>query len=265
VLLVCANATVSQTLAAQWTYWGCAVEEVPDGVRALDQISADPARIGFDLIVLDDHMPGLGGIDLGRAIRRLAGGREVPILFLSPIASRPSSTATQSIGISAVVSKPVRRSRLWNATLQAGITSDKESVTSSKASRPLPVDQARLELRILVAEDNPVNSLVIRRRLETWACQVVAVTNGADVLKQMGKEPFDAILMDVQMPEMDGFEATAKVREMEAVSGRHTPILALTAHAMDGYRERCLDAGMDDYLSKPIDPAELLQKLLQWT
>ncbi|MCS6922904.1 MAG: response regulator, partial [Fimbriimonadales bacterium] len=119
-------------------------------------------------------------------------------------------------------------------------------------------------LRVLVAEDNYVNQKVIRRQLERWGVQVAIAENGNEVLEWLSRAPFDLVLMDCQMPEMDGYEATRRIRAYEAPRGLHIPIIALTANALEGDREKCLECGMDDYLSKPIDPALLWDKLVQW-
>jgi CheY-like chemotaxis protein len=114
-------------------------------------------------------------------------------------------------------------------------------------------------LRILLAEDNRINQVVAARMLERCGCEVTVVANGQQAVEAAARESFDAILMDVQMPGMDGFEATRLIRERESEQRRHTPVIAMTAHAMAGYRERCLAAGMDDYLAKPVRPRELWQ------
>jgi len=121
-----------------------------------------------------------------------------------------------------------------------------------------------LGLKVLVAEDNPVNSIVLVGRLEKWACECIAVENGIDALKALSTDQIDLVLMDVSMPEMDGIEATKQLRRLEAGTGSHTPVIAVTAHAMDGDREKCLSAGMDDYIPKPINFTDLLRVLQDW-
>jgi CheY-like chemotaxis protein len=129
---------------------------------------------------------------------------------------------------------------------------------------PVKVDRPRLALRILVAEDNAVNTLILKRFLSALDCTHVCVVNGAKALEELERSEFDVVLMDVQMPVMDGFETTRRIREWEAGTDTRLPIIALTAHAQQGDRERCLDAGMDDYLSKPIIRGDLEAKLKLW-
>jgi CheY-like chemotaxis protein len=120
-------------------------------------------------------------------------------------------------------------------------------------------------LRVLLAEDNPVNQKVARRLLEKWGCQVDCVTDGGEAVAAWANTTFDAVLMDVQMPVMDGYEATAEIRRREQGRGLRVPIIAMTAHAMAGDEQRCLDVGMDDYVAKPVNPEVLREKLLKWT
>jgi len=141
--------------------------------------------------------------------------------------------------------------------------------------KPLPVSDsaqessanpdAKLELRVLVAEDNPVNSIVLAGRLEGWGCTCVVVENGIEALRSISTQRFDIVLMDVSMPEMDGIQATQELRRMEQATGSHLPVMAITAHATDADREKCLEAGMDDYTSKPVDFSELHHKLQWWS
>jgi CheY-like chemotaxis protein len=128
-----------------------------------------------------------------------------------------------------------------------------------------PKDQELpLGLRVLLGEDNLVNSMVATGRLEMWGCSCVAVETGIDVLSALESETFDLVLMDISMPVMDGIQATLEIRSREKTTGIHLPIIAMTAHALEGDRERCVSAGMDDYIAKPIDFSDLLEKLYLW-
>jgi CheY-like chemotaxis protein len=161
------------------------------------------------------------------------------------------------------VESEVRRGSQFHFTARFGAAHVAEeaanrlgTVATPAGSRPL-APMPGWSLRVLLAEDNAVNRLVVTRLLEKQGHQVVAATTGREALTALGKENYDVVLMDVQMPDMDGFEATRTIRTMEKQTGRHQQIIALTAHAMIGDRERCLEAGMDAYLSKPIRPLEL--------
>gem|GEM_PF-1250990 len=187
----------------------------------------------------------------------------VPVVRVAPVSARPMSSEAQASGYAAVIAKPVRRAAL--VELVANLAQPSSSTTSPQpTSVPSHGDEVSLGLRILVAEDNAVNALVIEGRLEMWGCECVTVENGRELLAELERNTFDVVLMDVQMPEMDGFETTRRVRDREAHGAAKTPIIALTAHALQGDRERCLEAGMDDYLSKPINAAEMLRKLRYW-
>jgi CheY-like chemotaxis protein len=164
------------------------------------------------------------------------------------------------LGIATYLIKPVTGSELFDALLKAlG-----PKAAGEEAIAPAPAARSRREQRnwnVLLAEDNMVNQRLAVRMLEKWGCSVTVAADGTEALEAVSRQPFDFVLMDVQMPKMGGFEATRLIRERENHTGAHLPIIALTAHAMTGDRERCLEAGMDDYISKPIHPQELLEKV----
>jgi CheY-like chemotaxis protein/HPt (histidine-containing phosphotransfer) domain-containing protein len=164
------------------------------------------------------------------------------------------------MGVKATVTKPLRASDLLNSIQMAlGFSEPPQEVTPETPKPILEFDNQGL--RILVAEDTPFNQKFIQRLLNRWGHQAFIVDNGLKAVEAITKQTYDIILMDVQMPKMDGFEATAEIRKLESKSGRHTPIIAMTAHAMKGDRKRCLDAGMDDYISKPIS-SDALQHMI---
>ncbi|AIE85390.1 PAS/PAC sensor hybrid histidine kinase [Fimbriimonas ginsengisoli Gsoil 348] len=252
VLVVDDNATSRNGLIEQLAIWRCKTVGASTGEEALQHLR-DSER--FDIVLTDFHMPEMDGLELGRRLRGLAGQEETPIVLLSPVRSRAAIPAEDAATFHSVLSKPIRQSHLLQALRQI-----RQPVAESSAAKP----EIHLGLRVLVAEDNEVNLLVVEERLESWGCECVAVTSGAEAIAVLETEKFDIILMDVQMSEMDGFEATARIRQAEASSGRRTPIIALTAHALDSDRLMCLQAGMDDHLSKPLNAAEALAKLRLW-
>jgi CheY-like chemotaxis protein/HPt (histidine-containing phosphotransfer) domain-containing protein len=173
--------------------------------------------------------------------------------------TRSAAADFSELGIAASLTKPIRQSDLLQAVLRALHVRLGEAEGIPLAPRPRPAAGRRL--RVLLAEDNAVNQTLVTRLLEGQGHQVVLAANGREALAALNGGPFDVVLMDVQMPELDGFEATAALREREKAAGRRTPVLALTAHALKGDRERCLEAGMDGYLAKPIRSEDLFQAL----
>ena len=237
--------------------WNCRVEEASNGKEALSAITLSGTD-GFTAVIMDLHMPGMDGLQAAKTIKRDARYKDIPLILLSSSGFTPADTESASL-YSAVLSKPVRSLPLFNAISQVvGIEVGAEPDTKEVAA---PVGQLLKGVRILVVEDNPVNQMVVCELLDIWGCTVVTANNGLMAVDATAKEKFDAILMDVQMPVMDGFEATAAIRAQEELTKSHTEIIAMTANAMTGDKERCLKAGMDTYLSKPLQPALLLERL----
>jgi signal transduction histidine kinase/DNA-binding response OmpR family regulator/transcriptional regulator with GAF, ATPase, and Fis domain len=254
VLVVDDNPTSRRVLRELLAAAGCACFEAGSYPAAQRHLATDARENPFDLILIDAHLPTPDDGPVSEAIRRIPGCESVPLVLLAPVGTRTPPAAT-------LLAKPIRQSNVRELLTRIF----GEPSTEGAATTPTPASEpVRLGMRVLMAEDNLVNAMVLTRQLTTWGCDYVAVANGVELLEEMERGRFDLILMDVQMPIMDGLEATERVRQAEAGTGRHIPILALTAHAMHGDRERCLRAGMDDYLSKPIRPAEMLAKLRQW-
>jgi CheY-like chemotaxis protein len=261
VLIVDDNATNRRILKEQIQSWGCKSVEASSGEKALVLLNSSPTVRRFDLILMDFHMPGMDGLATLEAIRTIPANENVPVVLLTSVCVRPTLESMQALGFATVLSKPIRQSHLRNTLLEVvGAASGQATVDVEVEAREV-ID---LGLKILLAEDNAVNELVATQRLEMWGCEVEAVSNGVEALRALESGDYDVVLMDVQMPEMDGFEATARLREREMTTGVHVPVIAMTAHAMQGDRERCLDSGMDDYLSKPLNAEEMLAKLRQW-
>jgi CheY-like chemotaxis protein len=205
-------------------------------------------------------MPEMDGFTLAARIRQDSALVGATLMMLSSANRREDAARCAELQVASYLTKPIRQSTLLDAIMTALGPSLRLDGPAAPESRPAPGKGARL-LRLLLAEDNPVNQRLALSLLEKRGHQVVVAGNGREALAASGGQPFDAILMDVQMPEMDGFEATAAIRARESPDGIRTPIIAMTAHALKGDRERCLAAGMDEYVSKPLRPQVLFEIL----
>ena len=228
-----------------------------DGARVALAVLADAAAAGqpFRLVLTDALMPDVDGFALARDIGldpRLAG---VKLIMLSSAHAAEGRPRAQAAGVAAYLSKPVKHSDLLDAIFS--VFGPRTRTRPSSSRRRRTASQQPHPLRILVAEDNATNQKLVTTLLEQRGHRVVVAPNGRDAVARSAEGSFDVILMDVQMPEMSGLDATAAIRARERETGAHVPIAAMTAHAMTGDRERCLEAGMDAYLSKPLRPAEL--------
>ena len=267
-LVVDDNATNRRILVAMLSSWGLVPEAVPGGAEALVRLREAHGRgRPFQLVVVDAMMPELDGFALARRIRELPELGPLPILMLSSMGVRGDGGRGHEIGVDAYLTKPAKASELLNTILS--LTSPEHAATRTAAAPPVPRhaqgEDAR-SLSVLVAEDNPVNQALVVRMLARLGHEATVVPNGRAALEalQDGRH-FDAVLMDVQMPVMGGYEATAAIRASERGAGRHLPVIAMTAHAMKGDRERCLAAGMDAYVAKPLKLPTLAEALLSAT
>jgi len=267
-LVVDDNATNRQILEGQLTAWGMACTTAADGPEALARLHA-AARSGcpFDLALLDMHMPGMDGEQLGRAIKADRLIASIILVAITSITHRATAAGWKVKGFSGWAAKPVSRPHLLDVIVTALRGADPVAgETSSPGPREdpglasdegTPRPEARRALRILVAEDSHANQLVATGLLERLGHTGQVADDGALAVAAFREGAFDLVLMDVQMPGMDGFQAAAAIRALETTRGTHTPIVAVTAHAVRGDRERCLAAGMDAYLSKPLRRREL--------
>ena len=260
VLIVDDNRTNRRILEEMLKSWGMKTTSVERGEKALTELStARESGSPYELILTDRHMPAMDGFGLIEGIRQRHELPAAIIMMLTSAGHRGDKERCRKLGIASYLLKPIRRSELLSAMLKA--------IGQSKAAtQPAPVTQEECavqarRLRILLAEDNRVNQTVATRLLEKMGHSVLAANNGTEVLSLLATQAFDLVLMDVQMPEMDGLMATQKIREREKQTQSHLPIIAMTAHAMKGDRERCLEAGMDGYVAKPIDRKELEQAI----
>jgi len=265
VLGVDDNATNRALLVAQFSAWDMHVDCVANGSRALEclRIAHRDAR-PYDLAILDHQMPDMDGMTLARAIKSDPVLATLPLVLLTSVSYRGCAGEAQHAGFSAFLLKPIRQSQLYDCITAVIGTATAPSPTRLITRYTLKEAQAQLRARVLVAEDNAVNQKVALRMLEKLGCRVDVVANGREAVEASARIPYQCLFMDCQMPEMDGYEATAVIRQREVHTGAHIPIIAMTANAMQTDRERCLAAGMDDYISKPVEPQQLATALQKW-
>ncbi len=269
VLVVDDNAAARAAACEYLTGWGARTAEAGSGAEALALLreSAGGAQ-PFDLVLLDLEMPGMSGEQAARAILEDPALGATRILFLSPLTMRREAALSGVLGSVRCLSKPARRAALRRACIAARTSATAElDATPSLVRPPMLLETGlRKRARILLAEDNPVNQRVASQILGKFGLVCEVAATGREALAALERAPFDLVFMDCQMPEMDGLEATVRIRERERAraDGVRVAIIALTASAMHGDRERCLAAGMDDYLVKPIDRFALYAKLVQW-
>src|SRR5262249_27683255 len=225
-----------------------------EALAALDQ--AQRAGSPYALVLLDGMMPEMDGFELAARIKEQPGLVGAALMMLSSADRKEDSARCRQLGVSAYLVKPIRQSDLLDAIVTTLHAHDPSLLGQGAAERPA-VEVAAQRLRLLLAEDNPVNQRLAVRLLEKRGHQVTVVNTGRQAVAAAFEQTFDAILMDVQMPEMDGFEATAALREQQMSGAAPRTVLAMAAHATKGDREGCLKAGMDGYASKPLQPDAL--------
>ncbi|MBV9676430.1 MAG: response regulator, partial [Acidobacteriaceae bacterium] len=251
VLVVDDNEVNRRILQGTLTNWGWANDAADSGAAALKLISAAVQnKRPYSAILLDAHMPEMDGFAVARHMKADPRFSGIPIMMLSSSNLSSEADRCRQLGIEIYIVKPIGQAELREALCAATSRSPQDIAAPSPA--PDTTDSSSESgLRILVAEDNRTNRVLVTRLLQKQGHSVTLACDGREAVQKSGEQEFDVVLMDIQMPEMDGFQATAAIRERELSSGKHLPILAVTAHAMAGYRESCLSAGMDGYLSKP--------------
>jgi two-component system sensor histidine kinase/response regulator len=259
VLVVDDNPTNRRILEATLLQWGMKPTLAESGLTALTALRrAKEAGNRTMLLLLDAQMPGMDGFSLMEKIRQDPELPTATVMMLTSGGQRGDAARCRELGISAYLTKPVRQWELQEAILSVlGMEQQKDGNVRLLTRHTL--QQTRRRLRVLLAEDNAINRELVVRILSKRGHAVVVAANGKQAVSALESQSFDVVLMDVQMPEMDGFEATAAIRQKEKTNGAHVPIIALTAHAMKGDRERCLAGGMDGYLSKPVQAEELIK------
>ncbi|MEK7408084.1 MAG: response regulator [Acidobacteriota bacterium] len=262
VLVVDDNFTNRRVLEEYLSGWGMRPAAAPSGALALEAMKqAQQSGAPFRLVLIDAQMPEMDGFALARRIKEDPGLAPATVMMLSSSDRQGDALRSRELGIACYVVKPVSRRELLETILKAlGSADPVEPATAATAALAQAVQDKR-NWSVLLAEDNLVNQRLMVRMLEKRGCTVTVAADGCEALEAIRQQPFDVVLMDIQMPHMGGFEATQAIREHEQSTGSHLPIIALTAHAMTGDRERCLEAGMDDYVSKPVRTEELFEKL----
>jgi len=256
------NAHVLSSYLASWGLEPVFTNTVEEARKAWEH--AAKSGNGFDVAILDIKGLAEAGIALGRQMRADGGATEV--IFLVGMDRFVAEKSVEAVGAAAILTKPVRPSELFNSLIAVASDSAARGVAPFYVSHCARGQKGHFNARILVAEDNLVNQDVATGILENMGCRVVTASNGAAAVRLMAQEEFDLVLMDCEMPELDGFEATRSIREREAGNNKskRTPIVALTAHALADIRRKCLDVGMDDYLTKPFDETQMSEALRRW-
>ena len=266
VLVVDDNAANRQILTEQTQAWGAASECAGSATEALARMRQMRERdMPYAIVLLDRHMPDVDGLTLARAITQDPALASTRLVMLTSAASASDGEASAGAGIAQWLTKPIRQADLHHAL--TAVLGRAPAGTRPPSTRAPAGTEQRFAGHVLLAEDNPVNQQVALGMLEVLGCRVDVVANGRDAVEAVARTPYDLLLMDCQMPEMDGFEATRLLRQQPAAAAPARtvpPIVALTAHAIQGDREQCLSAGMDDYLSKPFTVEQLRVVLSRW-
>ncbi len=264
VLVVDDNATNRQILKQQLGYWGLRTTAVDTGPKALAALREAAAEgHPYDLAILDMKMPEMDGLALGRAIKEEPPLAAVRLILLTSFGQRGHGAEASRIGIAAYLTKPVDEADLYDCLVEVLGEGPGKRAPHLVTRHTLRELRPPVAARVLVAEDNEVNQKVAARILEKLGYRVEVADDGREALEACARTRYDAVLMDGQMPGMDGYEVTRRIREREK-DGERLPIIAMTASAMKGDRERCLEAGMDDYVSKPVTPESLEAALRRW-
>ncbi len=268
VLFVDGNATNRRLLSTLFDSWGCSYEEAHDAESALAKLyAAVDEGNPFTVALLDMYIPGMTGEELGVKIKEDPILCDTILVMLTSLGKRVNATKLQEAGFAAFLTKPIKQSSLYDILITVLVKKERplekpdESIITSHSVK----DAGRQKIRILLAEDNVVNQEVAMKILEKFGYRADAVSNGHEVIKALESIPYDLVLMDCQMPEMDGYAATKIVRDMNTkVLNRNVPIIAMTANALPADRIKCIESGMDDYLPKPVKPADLAECIHKW-
>lgn len=257
LLVVDDNATNRKVLTRLLAAHGCFVDSATCAAEAITSLTGP---VEYDVVLLDYQMPDIDGLELARTISVLQLRKSPEVIMLSSVGQLVGHDILQRARIARSLTKPVRQGELLAVILEVS-----QGRQDRQALEAAPVGTGASDISILVVEDNFVNRKVCQKILERHGCRVHFAENGQEALNRIDVQNYDLVLMDLQMPVMDGFETTLAIRARDRKAGRHTPIVALTAHAMRGDKEKCLAIGMDDYLTKPVKPQDLDQVVARWS
>ena len=274
ILVVDDNAVNRKIICSYLKSMGCEYVSAPNAPEALELLRRNQKlQKPFDMAIIDYIMPEMDGHDLVIAIKADPNLTATKIIMITSRESRRDTSTSDQIGLDAFLTKPIKRAQLQSAILSVlgkEVADNQESAPEAISHNSLLAFQ-KLNLRVLLAEDNITNQKIALHMLTNFGCTADAVANGEEAVEGFKSLPYDAILMDVQMPVMDGLTASKRIRAWESKLADqnsrpidHVPIIAMTANAMKGDRDKCLDAGMDDYLPKPVDPEKLYEMLQKW-
>jgi CheY-like chemotaxis protein/HPt (histidine-containing phosphotransfer) domain-containing protein len=268
ILIVDDNATNRYVLREQLNSWECRHGETSSGMQALEELRlAVDSKDPYEIAILDMQMPEMDGETLGQKIKQDPDLKNTILVLLTSMGKRGDAKRIEEIGFAAYLTKPVKQSQFYDCITT--LTSTKKEMLKDQpatiVTRHSIAEDKKHKQRILLVEDNITNQKVALNILKRFGYNADAASNGKEAVKALEMIPYDIVLMDCQMPEMDGYEATGEIRNPESkVLDHNVPVIALTAHAMKGDREKCLEAGMDDYLCKPVNPQELCDILEKW-
>ncbi len=261
VLIVDDDRTNRALLISYFESWGFIPHAVSSGKKALDALyHANSMKNKYDLIILDCLMPEMDGFSLAQEISKRPEFKDIHIVMLTSAGRRGDADRCKNLGINAYLTKPIKQSMLFDSIVKV-LDLEEGNIELPELITKHSIKDSNYHLKVLIAEDNPVNQKLVKRLLEKRGHSVEVVDDGQKAVNIIKEKDFDVVLMDVQMPNMDGLEAASVVRKNEYGKGKHVPILALTAHALKGDEEKCLEAGMDGYLSKPIKPEQFYKTL----
>ena len=268
VLIVDDNETNQYVLQEQLKAWGCNTRKASSGAMAMDCLhQAIKDDVPFDIALLDMHMPGMTGERLGKAIKNDPLVGKTLLVMMTSLGKRGDAKRMQQIGFSAYLTKPVKMTKLFECLVAIAGNGQERATICREAivTKYSLAETKKRNVRILLAEDNLVNQKVAVKLLQKMGYHADVVSNGKAALEALSKEEYDLVFMDCQMPVMDGYEASRNIRNPDSSVRDHmVPVIALTANAMKGDREKCLQAGMDDYVTKPINPGELGDIIEKW-
>ncbi len=268
ILIVDDNVTNRYILREQLKSWRCRYDEASDGIQALKKLHrAISDKDPVEIVIIDMQMPVMDGETLGQRINQDKDLQNTIIVMMTSLGQRGDAMRLREIGFAAYLTKPVKRSQLHDClAMVSGVQKEaKKTHPASIVTRYSLVENQKCKVRILLAEDNIINQKVALSILGKLECSVDVVANGKEAVEALEMIPYDMVLMDCRMPEMDGYEATKEIRNPESkVLNHKVPVIAMTANAMKGDRKKCLEADMDDYISKPVKPQELSDMLEKW-